>query len=383
MTTQHAKLGASNAHRWLNCAGSVALEATLPETPAGHAADEGTAAHELAELCLKALDPNADAYLGTTLPESAWSVSKDMAKAVNVFLAEAHRIIALDTAAEFYVEERVHLDKIAADMFGTADCLVYLPSRSEVHVVDYKHGIGHFVDATNNPQLAYYALGAAWRFHNRTVNSVVVTIVQPRGMGASPIRSVTYSRSDLFEWRQTFEDGRAAALTPDAPRVPGEWCKWCRGVRGGCPEVSAKVADVAAAGFDAVPKASLAELGRRLAEVPVLKAYIKQLEEHATAEASAGRVPVGYKMVEGRGAREWVTGDDEIGTVALLTKHFPRGPFWKPQTVRTVADFEKEVGKAVFKKVAGELVRTVPGKPTLASLADTRKAATDSAADGF
>lgn len=383
MSRTHAKLGASNAHRWLACPGSVALEATLKETSVGQAALDGTAAHELAETCLRARHDDSHDYIGSVLPESGYTVDEEMSKAVNVFLTECEKIMAQDKQHELYVEERVTLDKIAADMFGTADCLVYLPCITTVHVVDYKHGIGHFVDAKDNPQLAFYALGAAWRFHNRAVSQVIVTIVQPRGAGTSPVRSVTYSRADLFEWRQTLEQGRAAALAPNAPRIPGEWCKWCRGVRGACAEVSAKVVEAAATGFDAVPKASLAELGKRLAELPVLKAYIKQLEEHSLAEAKAGRMPLGYKLVEGRGSREWVTGDDETETVALLTKHFPCGPFWKPQTVRTVADFENEVGKAAFAAVADKLVRRVPGNATLAPESDKRKSVADSAADGF
>ena len=45
----HAKLSPSAASRWLNCPGSVALCATLPTPPSTYYADEGTAAHALAE----------------------------------------------------------------------------------------------------------------------------------------------------------------------------------------------------------------------------------------------------------------------------------------------------------------------------------------------
>lgn len=378
---QHAKLGASNAHRWLACPGSYALEATLPDVPAGAAAAEGTAAHELAEMCLRQREFDAAPYVGAKAANGV-EFTEEMAKAVNVFLSHCEVVLDMHADAEWYVEERVTLDKIADDMFGTADFLVYSPEQKLVRVLDYKHGIGHFVDAEGNPQLAYYALGAAWRFHNRAVDSVIVTIVQPRGAGTSPVRSVKYSRADLFEWRQTLEEGRAAALAKDAPRTLGEWCKWCKGVRGACPDVAAKVQEAAAVGFDKVASASLAELGKRLAELPVLKAYIKQLEEHCLSEASAGRMPAGYKLVEGRGSREWAD-NDEMGTAAVLAAHFPGADVWKPKALRTVADFEKEVGKAAFARVAGQLVKREPGKPTLAPVADPRKSVSDSAADGF
>ena len=45
---KHALLGASKAHRWMTCPGSISLESTFPEQESFYAA-EGTAAHALAE----------------------------------------------------------------------------------------------------------------------------------------------------------------------------------------------------------------------------------------------------------------------------------------------------------------------------------------------
>ena len=45
----HALFGASSAHRWLSCPGSLLLEKDFPDTKS-EAAAEGTLAHELAEL---------------------------------------------------------------------------------------------------------------------------------------------------------------------------------------------------------------------------------------------------------------------------------------------------------------------------------------------
>lgn len=48
----HAQLGPSGASRWMACPGSVRLSAGLPDESSPFA-EEGTKAHELAEICLK------------------------------------------------------------------------------------------------------------------------------------------------------------------------------------------------------------------------------------------------------------------------------------------------------------------------------------------
>lgn len=50
--TTHAKLSASGSHRWLACPGSVEAESKVPQGKSSLAAQEGTCAHELADLVL-------------------------------------------------------------------------------------------------------------------------------------------------------------------------------------------------------------------------------------------------------------------------------------------------------------------------------------------
>ena len=59
----HAILGASSSKIWLSCPGAPNLWAQVPKKPAGEWAEEGTAAHELAELVLNK-QPNAHWYVG-------------------------------------------------------------------------------------------------------------------------------------------------------------------------------------------------------------------------------------------------------------------------------------------------------------------------------
>ncbi len=60
--SDHSRLSPSSAHRWMACAGSVLLESRVPDSSSSFA-DEGTAAHELASLCLTS-GKDATAYLG-------------------------------------------------------------------------------------------------------------------------------------------------------------------------------------------------------------------------------------------------------------------------------------------------------------------------------
>lgn len=364
MPGAHAKLSASGSYRWLACPGSVALEAKLPELPDDEYSLEGTTAHELLALCFSANEATSEGYIGVKL-ETGLEVTKEMAKAVNVALD--HDAASALPDDEVYVEQRVELTKIdPVSMWGTADRIRYSPSTRHLRILDYKHGVGRFVDADDNSQLAYYALGALWRFHNRGVDKVTVTIVQPRSWQAEePVRSVTYDRADMLDWSATFREGRERTLDPNAPRIPGKHCDYCRGLGGACDKVNA-IADDATAKGQSVASAGQEELGRRLREVPILKAYISALAERAEVEARAGRMPVGYKWAKGRdGNRAWAKTEDE--TVELLRCVWGS----KLETHKTEllgpAQIEKQVGKANLEQVAKQhgLIHREPGKPVL------------------
>ena len=59
MPSDHALLGPSSAHRWLSCTPSARLEEGLPDTSSSYAT-EGTLAHRLGELLLRAEYEGAD-----------------------------------------------------------------------------------------------------------------------------------------------------------------------------------------------------------------------------------------------------------------------------------------------------------------------------------
>src|SRR5208282_3610174 len=147
----HSKLGASGAERWMNCPGSVALlsELKLPESDEPEYRKLGTAAHEVACICLR----NAfDAWelIGQTY---ICLVDEDMVDAVQMYLDECRSLPEGDTFIEYHVDA----PEFHHDFYGTTDFACV--SGTTLYVRDYKHGMGIAVDVENNPQIMYYAFG--------------------------------------------------------------------------------------------------------------------------------------------------------------------------------------------------------------------------------
>ena len=143
---KHARLTASAAERWMNCAGSVALSEQTPPPPTSFPAAQGTFAHDIAAECL-IMDVDAVTDLGrsTKIEGHAIECDQEMVEGVQLYLDTCRRLTLEKRWIELSLTDA--LIQWDDDLGGTADFATYSPTRKLLRVMDFKYGAGVFVSA--------------------------------------------------------------------------------------------------------------------------------------------------------------------------------------------------------------------------------------------
>ena len=397
MPDVHALLSASSSKQWLHCPPSVRLQENFPNESSVYA-EEGTFAHEICEYKVRK-------YLHERVkrPQSEEFDTEEIEQITDVYaefvitIIEQMRENGCEPLA--FVEERVDYSHIAPSGFGTADMLIIGKDengRGLLHVCDFKTGKGVFVDADHNSQMMLYALGglAAYGFLY-DIEIVRMSIIQPR---LDNISTFECSRQELEDWGESIKPTALLAFEGKGEQHPGDWCRFCRAkpVCKACADEALALCredclDLDAGAFDDTAEESdmtapyeadtntavfkqpglipISELAEILPTLNRISSWIEAVFAFVSSEAINHGVPIpGYKVVEGRSKRVFTD------TKAVVDTAVQNGytALYK-QTLITLTEFEKMMGKKKFNELLGEYVAKPPGKLALVPESDPRE----------
>lgn len=371
MPSDHALLGPSSAHRWLSCTPSARLEEGLPDTGSSYAT-EGTLAHRLGELLLRA------EYEGADITEELAEVQADPQyspammehmEGYAAFVAERYADAKSHCPdPRLYVEQRIDVSEYVPDGFGTTDCVIIADGLMDV--IDLKYGAGIPVSAEDNPQMKIYALGCLLAFSLfYEITAIRMTIYQPR---LDSISTAVIDRDKLEAWAEQFLKPRAAqAYAGEGPFAPGEMtCKWCK-AGATCKARAEYQLELAAKDFQDAALMDNDEIAEVLERLPGLLAWAKQVKDYAEdAAINHGEKFPGFKVVEGRANRRYVN----EGAIARRLKKagFATADIYKPKELLGITAMEKLVGAKKLAELVGGLIEKPAGSPTLVPMSDKR-----------
>lgn len=310
---KHSSRGASSAHRWLNCAGSINLTEELARkglinSGSSRPAAEGTAAHLVLSTCLEdGSDAHEMADMEIAVEDWVFIVDKEMVDGVQETLDWVRARVAKAKKDGF--EVKVYVEKGMSsftdpDAHGTGDVLIHIIGDRLI-VVDFKYGKGVTVEPDSD-QNAYYGYLGIENFVDDpdSLKGVESWIAQPRiPHPEGTIRKFDTTCEELTDWWMgTVLPGIEATRDPGAPLVIGQHCKWCPN-KGNCPALKQEIFEFPM-GIEA-SHLDDEELGAVLAKLEAIITLQSVMEAEALRRARAGdRIP-GRKLVRKKSNRQF------------------------------------------------------------------------------
>jgi hypothetical protein len=385
---------------WLNCSGSLLLNAGYGDD-AGEDAATGTIAHHVAEVWNRT-GKRPDHLVGKQLPAEAGGntykvpVTEEMMAYVESYVSWCNEL-----PGDHYFEQRVDFSELTPipEQGGTADHFACEFGR--LTITDLKYGTGIRVYADHNPQAMLYASGVflAWDWMY-SFEKIVIRICQPR---LDVFEVWECSRAELLEFMSFVKRQARAAWVENAPRTPSpKACQWCAG-KSTCParllEVEALVDDTFLdldedertertyeakdLQVETEPKIQLnqpihplstAALAATLRRRRHVETWFKAIAEELLARAEQGEKVPGWKLVDGRVKRVW---RDEGAVIKYLEEVGLDADEFMPRTMKTPNAVEKllraeGLKPKDIKAVMPKLVDAHAGKRTLTMEKDDR-----------
>lgn len=359
---EHAILSASSAHRWLTCPPLPQLERFF-ENKTTEVAHEGTVAHSLAEYKVRKL-------IGEKIrkPKSKF-IDDDMEQHTDDYVSYINEIlqtIKMTTPDPIIlIEQRLDFSNYVPDGFGTGDCLII--ADKTLYIIDLKYGRGVLVDAEDNPQMMLYALGALNIFDALyDIEEVEMTIFQPRKYNISTsVKTV----NELKEWADSeLKEKAELAFKGEGVVQYGPWCQFsnCNAVLRARKDYHDKLTRFQLCSPHLLTDSELEEV---LEHVDDLVKWGTEVKEYATkVTIETNKEWSKFKLVEGRSVRKF-SDDKKVEEVCKANGYTD---IYRNSLI-TLTEMEKLMGKEEFNILLGNLVYKPEGKPTLVPRTDKRK----------
>lgn len=358
----HAVLSASSSSRWLKCPPS-AVAATMYPSTGTEFTREGTLAHEVAEAITRERFDMGVKYHPDWGPDTTTGEMYDCAVAYADYIEE----LITDPDAVVLLEQRLDLTPWVPDGFGTADCIIIQGNRLDI--VDYKFGQGVAVSAEDNSQMRLYALGAYYEFGDiYDITEVGMHIFQPRlnNISADEMPAV-----ELLAWGCKVKPIAEQAARGKGDYCSGEHCRFCPHA-GNCPTLAADCLKVVNLGDGkaAVPTMQPWMVADILKQEPLITGWLKAVKERALSQMLSGEEIPGYKVVEGRGSRDWRSADEV--EAFMESSGFQSAEYLKTELLSPY-QMERSIGKKRAAELLSDFIITKPGSPTIAPATDKRE----------
>lgn len=318
----HSNWSPSSASRRLRCLGSLHAEAPYPET-SSDAADEGTAAHRLFEVCVKT-GTEARRHIGKQITVKPRSGNSERVFLIDDTMSDNIQE-GVDLITEFpgkvASEIRVSLGRWMRGQWGTIDIAGIAKDYFLIH--DLKYGFGE-VEAEDNAQLMLYALGF-WDKYIRGkrphIKKALLRIHQPRLFGGNRIKEFWITVDELLAFGEEVRKAYRASKNPNAPRTPGaSQCNFCKAYLD-CPELAAYVTGILGMKDGTIDMKSEITPERR-SQLVLMKGmitkWIERQEQKIRDDYMAGLPTPGIKLVEGRGTRSWEDEEEARGFLSFM-----------------------------------------------------------------
>ena len=360
----HALLSASSSNRWLACPPSAVANEAYPATSSKFT-DEGTLAHEVAEVIARARHEEAPEPTGWKLPEGFTREMVECAHEYADYIDEQKK----SNDATVLLEQRVDFSAWVPEGFGTCDCIII--QDDTLTIIDYKYGQGVQVSATNNSQLRLYALGAMHDYGDLLgITKVEMHIFQPR---MNNVSTDSLTVDELMKWaNKTVKPTAAKAIKGKGKYEPGEHCRFCKHA-GKCRALTRLCSEyLDTHGMRVtIPVLAPHEVADVLRMEPLVTLWLKKVKEQALTTLMNGEELPGYKLVEGKlGNRKW---KDEAEVAATLANLYSREEFTETRLL-SPSQMDKAIGKKRVAELLDGLIERAPGAPTIAPVTDKRPA---------